>query len=315
MAETLPAQTPKPSRVTVLMATYNGRQWIDAQVDSILGQRGVEVVLVVSDDGSSDGTLEHLHARALEDPRIRVLPPRGGRPGVTANFLHLFTTHIPDDTAVAFSDQDDVWREDKLLLELAAMHSAGMDVVSSNAESFSATGARSIIKKNQPLRKWDHVFEAAGPGSTYLFSPQAHARIVDALSRLDYSRIGVHDWYLYAIARAIGLHWTILEEATVEYRQHEANVLGANSGPAARKFRLERLMSGFYREQFLLTARAIREVSDYSASAKADLDCLIAELENGSFRSRLAFARRWRQIRRKPLEGIELACSRLAFIW
>lgn len=314
MTETSPAPAPEAPRVTVLMATFNGRRWIDAQVDSILGQRGVEVALIVSDDGSSDGTREHLLARAAADPRIRVLEPRGGPPGVTANFLHLFTSHAPDGSAVAFSDQDDLWREDKLLLELGAIAS-GADVVSSNVESFDASGARSLIRKNQPLRTWDHVFEAAGPGSTYLFSPRAHIRMVEALSRLDSSRIGVHDWYLYAIARAIGLEWRILSEATVSYRQHESNVIGAHSGAAARRFRLERLRSGFYLEQFLLTARAIREVNTYPAPLRADLDRLIAELEDGSLSSRLAFARRWRQIRRRGPEGIQLVCSRLTRVW
>lgn len=315
MTETPPAQARPTPRVTVLMATFNGRRWIDAQVDSILGQRGVEAALVVSDDGSSDGTREHLLARAAADPRIRVLEPRGGPPGVTANFLHLFTSHVPDGSWLAFSDQDDLWREDKLSYELAEMRRRGADVVSSNVESFEESGSRALIRKDQPFRKWDHLFEAAGPGSTYLFSPQAHIRMLEALSRLDYSRIGVHDWYLYAIARAIGLKWVILPEASVSYRQHESNVIGAHSGAAARRFRLERLRSGFYLEQFLLTARAVREVNTYPAPLKADLDRIIAELEDGSASSRLAFARRWPQIRRRRLEGIQLVCSRLARVW
>lgn len=314
MTETPPAPARETPRVTVLMATFNGRRWIDAQVDSILGQRGVEVALVVSDDGSSDGTREHLLARAAADPRIRVLEPRGGPPGVTANFLHLFTSHVPDGSAIAFSDQDDLWREDKLLLELGAIAS-GADAVSSNVETFDASGARRLIRKDQPQRRWDHIFEAAGPGSTYLFSPGAHIRMVEALSRLDHSRIGVHDWYLYAIARAIGLKWAILPDASVAYRQHESNVIGAHAGAAARRFRLERLRSGFYLEQFLLTARAVREVNTYPAPLTAELERIIAELEDGSASSRLAFARRWPQIRRRRVEGLQLVCSRLARVW
>ena len=89
---------PRP-RVTVLMATYNGMAeggaWLDEQVDSVLAQVGVDVRLVVSDDASSDGTRAHLEARAAADPRITVLPQRDGTPGVTGNFLHLFTTHAP----------------------------------------------------------------------------------------------------------------------------------------------------------------------------------------------------------------------------
>ena len=193
------------------MATYNGMAeggaWLDEQVDSVLAQTGVEVRLVVSDDASSDGTRAHLEARAAVDPRISVLPQREGKPGVTGNFLHLFTTHVPDGSFVAFTDQDDVWHRDKLSGQLALMRAEGACVVSSNVTAFEslpggAVGERRLIRKSQPQRAWDFLFEAAGPGSTYLFSPDAHAALVEAVSRLDYSEIGVHDWYLYALARA-----------------------------------------------------------------------------------------------------------------
>ena len=61
-------------------------------------------------------------------------------------------------------------------------------------------GERRLIRKSQPQRAWDFVFEAAGPGSTYVFSPKAHEALVRVLNGLDYSEIGVHDWYVYALA-------------------------------------------------------------------------------------------------------------------
>ena len=97
--------------------------------------------------------------------------------------------------------------------------------MSSNVTSFQslpggAVGERRLIRKSQPQRGWDFLFEAAGPGSTYVFSPEAHETLVRVLSDLDYSEIGVHDWYVYALARSIGLTWVIGEEPTLEYRQH-----------------------------------------------------------------------------------------------
>lgn len=302
-------------RVTVLMATYNGRRWIDEQVDSILRQRGVAVTLVVSDDGSSDGTREHLMERSLRDSRIRVLPRRNGPPGVTANFLHLFVSHAFDGSYVAFSDQDDIWRDDKLESQLAYMKDEHADVVSSNVTSFDSRGRERLIEKNSPQRRWDHIFEAAGPGSTYVFSPQMHARLVDLLANLDFSQIGVHDWYLYALARAIGAHWAISAQPTVDYRQHDDNVQGANSGRIAYRARLAKLRSGFYLRQFILTATAVREVNSYSDARNRDLDRLIAQLENPSIFSRLSFMRRACQIRRNRREGIQLACARLLGVW
>ena len=102
----------------------------------MLAQAGVDVSLVVSDDASTDATRSHLEERAASDPRITILPQRDGTPGVTGNFLHLFTTHVPDGSFVAFTDQDDVWHEDKLSSQLALMASTGADVVSSNVTAF-----------------------------------------------------------------------------------------------------------------------------------------------------------------------------------
>ena len=190
---------PRP-RVTVLMATYNGMAeggaWLDEQVDSVLAQEGVDVSLVVSDDASS-GCDARPPGGVAQRPILvsRFLPQRDGVPGVTGNFLHLFTTHIPDGSYVAFTDQDDVWHEDKLSTQLALMASTGADVVSSNVNSFESlpgggVGERRLIRKSQPQRAWDFLFEAAGPGSTYVFSPEAHRALVDVIARLDYSR----DW-------------------------------------------------------------------------------------------------------------------------
>ncbi|MDC4232659.1 glycosyltransferase family 2 protein [Actinomyces sp. B33] len=302
-------------RVTVLMAAYNGRRWIDEQIDSVLSQEGIETRLVVSDDGSTDGTRERLVDRARADSRLTLLPPREGPPGVAENFLHLFAGHAPDGSHVAFCDQDDVWHPDKLRRQLALMAREGADVVSSNVTGFDEEGRRFLIRKSGPQRTWDHLFEAAGPGSTYVFSPSAHERLVGVLAELDHSGIGVHDWYLYALARAVGATWVIGEEPTLDYRQHSANVQGANSGAGALASRVSRLRSGFYAEQFLLTARAVAACNAYPEPVRADLAALIDELEGGGLGARLRFARRWRQIRRNPVEGLQLAAGRVLGIW
>lgn len=300
------------------MATFNGRRWIDEQVDSILDQVGVDVRLVVSDDGSSDGTLEHLLARSSTEPRLKVLPRRAGPPGVTANFLHLFmTVDVASNEYVALSDQDDVWHLDKLDREIKLLLRADADVVSTNVMSFDDKGRRRLIKKSRPQTRWDFVFEAAGPGSTYVFSGEIHARLLTVLREIDLSQVGVHDWFLYALVRAIGGSWLIDVCPTLNYRQHGDNVLGEHSGVAAFRSRLANLRSGFYRRQFLLTARTARTVGGlhHDSAWKRDLDALIADLQDRGVRGRARVARRFREIRRDPREGLELAVACLVGIW
>lgn len=305
-------------QVVVLMATFNGRRWIAEQTDSILDQDGVDVTLVVSDDGSDDGTREYLRRRAESDPRIRLLPRRSGAPGVAANFFHLFThADVRDAQLVALSDQDDVWHRDKLRSQVALIARTGADAVSSNVTSFDGRGGRRLVVKSLPQRRWDHIFEAAGPGSTYLFTPDIHRRLVDVLRGLDLGTFGVHDWLLYALVRALGGRWVIDPAPTLDYRQHGDNVQGEHSGAGAFLSRFTKLRSGFYRDQFLRVATAVRQVGATIQGPvwTADLDRLIIQLRDTGFSGRVAIWRRRGEIRRNPREGTELALARILGIW
>ena len=57
-------------RVSVVMPTYNGREHINCAVRSVLEQQGADWEMIVSDDGSTDGTREYLEA--IADPRVRL---------------------------------------------------------------------------------------------------------------------------------------------------------------------------------------------------------------------------------------------------
>jgi rhamnosyltransferase len=300
------------------MATFNGRRWIEPQVDSILGQEDVDVTLTVSDDGSDDGTFEYLAERSKADDRITVLPPRGGQPGVTSNFLFLFAHHpMTRDRYVAFSDQDDIWRADKLCCQVALLQSTGADAVSANVMSFNEAGRKRLIVKSAPQRRWDYIFEAAGPGSTYVFTPQMHAQLVGELRELDITNIGVHDWFLYALTRASGGSWRIEGTPLVAYRQHRGNVQGEHHGLVAFWHRFDALRSGFYRDQFFRTAKACRQVGERHQDAKwlAELDALIEDLRRGDVRSRCRIACRFKDLRRNTREGIELAAACVLGVW
>ncbi|RRC95003.1 glycosyltransferase family 2 protein [Schaalia canis] len=308
----------KLPRVLVLMATFNGAQWLREQIDSILNQVGVEVRIIISDDGSTDGTVRIIDDYCQRDARVHSLPRREGEAGVASNFLHLFLHCEPQDGEfIAFSDQDDVWHRDKLCRQIALLNNKKADAVSSNVVSFDSNGHRSVILKSQPQRPWDYVFEAGGPGSTYIFAPALSAQLRSLVASLGYEGVGVHDWYLYALARARGAHWIIDEVPTVEYRQHADNVIGANRGWGAFRERLRDLRSGHYRGQFLIMARAAyaagRPVHD--SEWDKNMRALIHDLESTSLRSRWSLAMRWRDLRRRPSQALQLVVLALLGVW
>ena len=91
------------------MALHNGELFLQEQLDSILPQLNSEDELVVSDDGSTDNTLEIL--KTASDPRIRLLPARKfGSPA--KNFEYALTNC--KNEIIFLADQDDVWHSDKI---------------------------------------------------------------------------------------------------------------------------------------------------------------------------------------------------------
>ncbi len=135
------------------------------------------------------------------------------------------------------------------------------------------------------------------------------------LSGLDYSEIGVHDWYVYALARSIGLTWVIGEEPTLEYRQHGGNVQGANfgSGRARRPHgqAAQRLLS----QPVHSDCPHRPERRHVRRAPRAPAAAILRELEARAVASRLRFALRWSQIRRDRLEGLKLAAARVLGVW
>ena len=113
------------------MATYNGQKYIREQIDSILSQLGQEDELVISDDASTDSTLEII--RGYGDKRIKLYPFVRNKSAykksaqlVTTNFEHALQ-HAKGNV-IFLSDQDDVWLPGKVEKCLEALRQADLVV-------------------------------------------------------------------------------------------------------------------------------------------------------------------------------------------
>lgn len=126
------------------MASYNGALFIKQQIDSILPQLREEDELIISDDGSTDGTLDII--ASYNDERIKILHHEKN-PSiaklkhsrsfyyVTANFENALKEAHGD--YIFLSDQDDVWKENRVKKVLAALRNSdcvmcNYDVIDSN---------------------------------------------------------------------------------------------------------------------------------------------------------------------------------------
>ncbi|WP_395598293.1 glycosyltransferase [Pseudomonas sp. A1437] len=258
----MPVEHPK---VAVLLAAYNGTLWIEEQLTSILGQSAVDVTVYISIDASTDGTEAWCETYSSQHPEVLVLPFGNSFGGASRNFFRLI--HDVDFESfdfVAFADQDDVWHIDKLQRAIYTIQTRHVDAYSSNVTAFWPNGKTHLLNKAQAQVEWDFLFEAAGPGCTYLMSK----RLADTLkvSVLDnwelVQKVSLHDWYFYAFARSHGFRWYIDPESSMDYRQHKCNQVGANKGLGAMIARCKTIHNGWWFNQVQLITNLVGQDTD-----------------------------------------------------
>lgn len=300
------------NRIAVLMATYNGMAHLHAQVDSILQQSQVDLTLFCSDDGSSDGTDDALQALSRTHANINILPRAVKQAGAGGNFYRLVRdVDFTEFDYVAFADQDDIWDVDKLYRHVQIIRSTDAGGVSSNVLAFWPDGREQLLNKSQPQRKYDFLFESAGPGCTFVMTKALVSSLKSVLNdpESQANQVTLHDWLSYAVARSMGYKWVIDARPSIRYRQHAHNVVGANVSLQAKLARLKKMRNGWYRQQILLVSRIA-----YRQSKNEELRRLLALLEQRGWGSRMKLLPYVWQGRRAVSERVYLMLA-IMFNW
>lgn len=251
-------------RFIVCLAAYNGVAYIVEQIESILLQKNVDVKIFISVDESSDGTEDRLADWALSEPRLTLLPLGQHFGGAGPNFYRLLReVDIRGFDYLSFADQDDLWHPEKLWRAHCLMTEQGALGYSSNVTAFWPSGKMLLVNKAQPQRPLDFMFEAAGPGCTYVLRSSLALSLQKLVCGADasLSRVGYHDWLIYAFARANNYPWVIDDWSSIQYRQHANNQIGVNSGWRSYWLRVKKMLSGHGFEQSLLIADLVHASS------------------------------------------------------
>lgn len=228
-----------PGEVTVVLSTFNGSAFLQEQLNSLYAQSYPAARILVRDDGSSDSTrqiLQREHVLA----RIAMLPSRGNL-GATSSFFELLKVASETKTEfVAFCDQDDVWRHDKISRAVAALSAFGnlrpvmycsrLEVVDAGLTS---TGFTPLPGK---MGFGNALVENVCVGCTIMLNRQA----LDLVCRHLPQRAPAHDWWCYLVVSCFG-EIVFDPDASIQYRQHRNNVFGVATG------KLDRLNRNFLR--------------------------------------------------------------------
>lgn len=218
--------------ISVVLCTFNGARFLDAQLRSLLGQSAVDEIVVV-DDGSSDETLAILLAYAARDRRFRV-SVNAERLGVTRNFARAM--QLARAPWIALCDQDDVWLPDKLERMRGAWDGRSL-LLHHATRKF-----RGVPPANLPTPAGQRRKFAGADLRRLLYrnSIVGHTTLVrrDAVRALMPFPTDVpHDWWIGAGVAAQG-NVQYLDEYLVHYRIHDRNAYH-RAGSRLRRMRAE----------------------------------------------------------------------------
>jgi len=231
--------------VAVLLCSFNGSRYLAEQLDSIRRQTHEAWRLYASDDGSTDGTPDVFEQWGRRTPG-RLMPLRAGPgQGHAANFLQLVTAQDVRGDFFAFSDQDDIWDEDKLaraLDTLSAVPAGRPALYCARTRSISASGAavgESPLFRRAPGFANALLQNIAG-GNTMVMNAAARellctAGVVDVVS---------HDWWVYLLVSGAGGEVFYDSRPCLSYRQHGDNAIGDNRGLRSRWNRYRSFLQG-----------------------------------------------------------------------
>jgi len=228
---------PGDKPLIILLASYNGGNYIADQIRSIQKQTWVNWKLVVRDDGSTDDTLNIVRTMMSDDERIQIISKTDSAPSsAKTNFFALMEwAHQEKAAYVMFSDQDDVWRPDKIELQMSLMKKlerihgeipisihSDMEVVDESCELISQSFMRYQGIQHRERQQLNVLLvQNFVTGCTMMINK---AQLDAALPVPD--EADMHDWWLAQVSSALGV-LSYIDEPLVKYRQHAANVIGA----------------------------------------------------------------------------------------
>lgn len=285
----------KKYRVLVLMSSYNGEKYISEQIVSILNQEGVNVHLLIRDDGSKDNTCPII--QNFNDDRITLI--KGNNIGCIDSFSSLVKEAVNltnEYDYFAFSDQDDVWLSKKLFAGInkltevkdktkPLLYACNLNIVDANNNFITISH-----QNNLTIRKGGLLVDSKFPGCAMIFN----AKAVQYYNSKPPRGGLYHDHWLALICLFFG---KIIYDSQpyINYRQHANNVLGAHHFLLSKQDEFKGKLKDFFQEKDTIPHNA-KEVGAFLDSFKPEMkdeDIRILETYlnyNKSFKNRLLYA-------------------------
>ncbi len=264
-------------RVNILLSTYNGEQFIRAQLDSLFAQTYSNILVHIRDDGSVDSTVDLI--RACTNRKIPVILTEGENIGVIPSFMQLLGNVCRTGELYAFCDQDDVWRPEKVSRAVEqimqrpqpekVLYCTRLEYVDERLNHLGySLNPRAIGFRNA-------VVENIATGCTVVFGERIRQWILEG----DPADMMMHDWWAYLVASAFG-EVVYDNFPSIQYRQHGNTVTAWEPGLVKIRARAHGLIRRLkMREHTGLDSlnQAIRFVETYP-NVPVDMKRIVARL-------------------------------------
>lgn len=294
-------------RLSIVICTYNGAAYLQPQLDSLLAQTLRPDEIVIGDDGSTDATMEMLHEfgeranQAGVDVHLRQNPHNLG-------YVENFTAGLRQASGelLFLCDQDDIWHPDKLARMVEAFErDPRLLLLHSDARLVDAQGASLNCSMFEALQLTVQEKQAIHAGEAFEVV-QRRSFVTGATAALRRELIGlalpvapewIHDEWLAAVAAAAG-RLDFIDAMLVDYRQHDANQIGARKRTLAMKWRDLWLPRGRFLAEEARRLQRLEQFLRQSAFAGAAERASQIEHKRAHFERRVAIGQRvrWRRV-------------------
>lgn len=214
--------------IVVLLSTYNGKKHINQQIDSILNQKcKYNIQIIVRDDGSTDGTIMILENYESLG-KIKLI--KGKNLGAAMSFLLLLKYNTNYDF-YCFSDQDDIWNENKISIALDAFKSHDKPCLYCSNSMLVDGELKSMgrnVHRNEPIYNLESVLtlSSCAQGCTIVMNSTL-AKIVQ--NNVLPGNIVMHDSLVTCLCAAVNGKIIYDHNPTMKYRIYGENTLGLST--------------------------------------------------------------------------------------
>lgn len=282
--------------IDIVLATYNGENYLEAQIKSIQNNDSYQkevARLIIVDDGSTDKTEDIIKLLAAVDPKIEWIINSSEKHGPSNNFS--FGLGLTTADYIMLSDQDDIWLPDKIEVSLSHMNSLEKTsgllplLIFSDKEIVNSTlglicdsyFTLKNIKRNWHLKFEQLCHQNVASGCTMLFNRELLIKALPVPSKAY-----MHDWWLVLVASRCG-KIKLIDQPLIKYRQHDNNSIGA------RKINKLNLVFSFkshldkFEHSFLKTIDQAKAFRDYETAHELDKNETVNALANIPHLSRI----------------------------